>query len=91
VCIADLPPSSPSKARYLVRKLRAALPDVTVVVGRWAPPDLADDSSRELVEAGAADVARTLLETRTALLRLVAAREEQEGTVRVSGDGAARA
>jgi len=30
VCIADLPPSPPSKTRYVVRKLRAALPDVRI-------------------------------------------------------------
>ena len=31
LCIADLPPSPPSKTRYVVRKLRAALPDVTIL------------------------------------------------------------
>ncbi len=28
VCIADLPPSAPSKTRYLVRRLRAAFPEL---------------------------------------------------------------
>ena len=70
-CIADLPPSPPSKTRYLVRKLRAALPDLAIVVGRWAPPELADDGFQPLVEAGATHVARTLVETRDQLVRLV--------------------
>ena len=37
VCLADLPPSPSSKTRYLVKRLRAALPDVRILVGRWAP------------------------------------------------------
>ena len=36
VCLADLPPSPPSKTRYLVKRLRAALPEVRILVGRWA-------------------------------------------------------
>ena len=71
VCLADLPPSPPSKTRYLVRKLRAALPDLPIVVGRWAPVSLADESSEVLRVAGATLVASTLLETRTYLQGLV--------------------
>ena len=71
VCLADLPPSPPSKTRYLVRKLRAALPDVRIVVGRWAPVSLADESSEVLRVAGATLVASTLLETRTYLHGLI--------------------
>ena len=65
VCLADLPPSPPSKTRYLVRRLHAALPDVRVLVGRWGPPALADESTAGLREAGATLVASTLMETRT--------------------------
>jgi len=71
VCLADLPPSPTSKTRYLVKRLRAALPDVRIVVGRWAPPALADDSTNALREAGANLVASTLMETRTYLAGLV--------------------
>jgi hypothetical protein len=72
LCIADLPPSPPSKTRYVVRKLRAALPDVTILVGRWAPPILTDEDRRQLIDAGATHVATTLLETRDQLCRLAA-------------------
>ena len=72
VCIADLPPSAPSKTRYLVRKLRAAIPDLTILVGRWAPASLLDDSAQPLLEAGATHVASSLLETRDQLRKLVA-------------------
>ncbi len=71
VCLADLPPSPASKTRYLVKRLRAALPEVRILVGRWGPPALADDSTQVLREAGASHVASTLMETRTYLGGLV--------------------
>jgi predicted PurR-regulated permease PerM len=71
VCIADLPPSPPSKTRYLVKRLHAALPDVRIVVGRWSPPALADDSTQALRDAGATLVCSTLAETRDYLGSLV--------------------
>ncbi len=71
VCFADLPPSPTSKTRYLVKRLRAALPEVRILVGRWGPPALADDSPQMLRDTGANLVASTLLETRTYLAGLV--------------------
>jgi len=71
VCLADLPPSPPSKTRYLVKRLHAALPEVRILVGRWGPPALADDSTQLLRDAGAALVASTLAETRAYLGELV--------------------
>jgi hypothetical protein len=70
VCIADLPPSPPSKTRYLIKKLRSALPDVRIVVGRWAPTPLADEDARPLMEAGATHVASTMIETANQLRQL---------------------
>ncbi len=64
VCFADLPPSPSSKTRYLVRRLRAALPELRIAVGRWAPPTLADESSQALLDAGADHVASFLLQSR---------------------------
>jgi predicted PurR-regulated permease PerM len=64
VCFADLPPSSSSKTRYLVRRLRSALPGVRIAVGRWAPPVVTHESPQPLLDAGANHVASLLLETR---------------------------
>ncbi len=72
VCLADLPPSPSSKTRYLVKRLRAALPKAHIVVGRWAPPDLADESTQALRDAGANLVSSTLMDTRTYLAGLAA-------------------
>jgi hypothetical protein len=71
VCFADLPPSPSSKTRYLVKRLRAAVPEVRILVGRWGPPALAEDSTQVLRDTGANLVASTLLETRTYLAGLV--------------------
>jgi hypothetical protein len=70
VCIADLPPSPPSKTRYLVRKLRAALPEVRILIGRWGPESLSDEERASLMDAGANHVATTLIETRNELRTL---------------------
>jgi predicted PurR-regulated permease PerM len=67
ICLADLPPSPPSKTRYLVKRLHAALPHLRIVVGRWGPPALVDDNTTLLRDAGATLVASTLAETRTYL------------------------
>jgi len=71
VCLSDLPPSPPSKTRYLVKRLRAAFPEMRILVGRWAPSALADDSTHSLRDAGASLVASTLAETRAYLGGLV--------------------
>ena len=70
VCIADLPPSSSTRTRYLVKKLRAALPDVRITVGRWAHTSLADEGAQQLMDAGASHVAGSLLETRKYLAEI---------------------
>ena len=77
VCLADLPPSPPSRTRFLVKKLREAMPDLRIVVGRWASADLADETTEPLTAAGASHVAASLLETRKYLAEaaLVAAPE----------------
>ncbi len=89
VCFADLPPSPPSKTRYLVKRLRAALPEVRIIVGRWAPPPLADESTQVLRETGANHVGVTLLETREYLGGLVEIpRIPLPGTVSVGAQAA---
>jgi hypothetical protein len=64
VCLADLPPSPSSKTRYLVKRLRAAFPELRILVGRWAPAALADEGTQTLRDAGADHVASALAQTR---------------------------
>ena len=71
ICFADLPPSAPSKTRYLTKRLRVALPHVPIVVGRWAPAELKDENTQSLRESGASLVPSSLVETRIYLGRLL--------------------
>jgi predicted PurR-regulated permease PerM len=71
VCFADLPPSPSSKTRYLVKRLRSALPDVRIAVGRWGPPALSDENPQTLQDAGANHVASLLVESRNYLASLL--------------------
>jgi hypothetical protein len=70
VCLADLPPSPTSKTRYLVKRLRAAFPDARILVGRWCPDALADETHQPLKSAGANHIGTNLVETRDELVEL---------------------
>jgi predicted PurR-regulated permease PerM len=67
ICIADLPPSTATKSRYLVKRLRVALPEVRIIVGRWGPEKFADEGDKALLSAGVDVVTTSLLETREVL------------------------
>jgi predicted PurR-regulated permease PerM len=71
VCVADLLPGPSSTARYLVKRLRAALPELRIAVGRWGPPALADESLQPLLDAGANHVGAGLVESRNYLSGLL--------------------
>lgn len=71
LCLADLPPSPSSKSRYLTKKVRAALPELTIIVGRWAASPLEDDNPRLLPDAGATHVSTRLVEARDVLRKLI--------------------
>ncbi len=73
VCLVDLPPRSPSRTRYMLKKLRAQAPQLRIIVARWAPPEFADTSAQPLIEAGASHVSPSLAHTRTIIESMVAA------------------
>jgi predicted PurR-regulated permease PerM len=70
VCVADVAPGAISRARYLVKRLRAAAPDVKIVVGRWGAPALVAHDLDRLREAGADDLATSLVQARERLQAL---------------------
>ncbi|MBL8896218.1 MAG: hypothetical protein JNM84_01260 [Planctomycetes bacterium] len=72
VCIADLPPNGDSRVRTLVKRLRAAAPELRIMVGRWASPSLADENTEQLTAAGASHVSSTLEASRVYLQKIVA-------------------
>jgi CheY-like chemotaxis protein len=70
VCVASLPPGGVSRACYLCKRLRAKLPELHILVGRWGQDDMVSARQR-LLAAGASDVANTLLDTRKQLIPLL--------------------
>jgi predicted PurR-regulated permease PerM len=73
VCIVDLPPEPPSRARLLAKRLRAAFPELKLLIGRWAPEAYRDETAEPLRAAGADHVGTTLQETAESLVRLATA------------------
>lgn len=64
ICIGALPPGGLAHTRYLCKRLRGRLPEAKIVVGRWGLKDNVEQNEERLREAGADQVATTLLETR---------------------------
>lgn len=64
ICIGALPPGELAHTSYLCKRLRARLPEAKIVVGRWGLKDNVEQNADQLREAGADEVATTLLESR---------------------------
>jgi len=60
-----------ARTRYLCKRLRARLPNVKIVVGRWGLKDGVEQNQEQLLEAGADQVETTLHETQTHLSSLL--------------------
>jgi predicted PurR-regulated permease PerM len=84
VCIAALPPGGLAHTRYLCKRLRARFPGINILVGRWGLTGNIEANREQLREAGADQMATTLLETRSHLTsRLpVSAHEQALATAR---------
>jgi predicted PurR-regulated permease PerM len=82
VCIASLPPGGVARASYLCKRLRAELPELGILVGRWGQDDVVTARQR-LQGAGANDVANTLVESRKQLMPLLQHRSAQMETAEV--------
>lgn len=71
ICIGALPPGGLSHTRYLCKRLHARLTDVKILVGRWGLKGNVESNREQLKEAGADQLATTLLETRNQLQSLL--------------------
>ena len=70
VVVASLPPGGLAQARYLCKRLRAAIPDVRIVAGRWAADEDVAEVRAALTAAGADLVGTCLLEIRDAVVEV---------------------
>jgi len=68
VVVASLPPGGLAHARYLCKRLRAAMADVRIVAGRFTPDEDAGEVRAALTAAGADLVGTRLLEIRDAVV-----------------------
>jgi predicted PurR-regulated permease PerM len=64
ICLASIGAGGLTQTRYLVKRLRAALPGAPIVVGRWGAPAVTAAERTALLDAGATEIAATLAETR---------------------------
>jgi predicted PurR-regulated permease PerM len=90
VCVGALPPGGLAHTRYLCKRLRVRLPGAKMVVGRWGLKGNVEQNEEQLREAGADQVATTLLETRDhlgGLLPVLAHQQESECAVTTAPRG----
>ena len=74
VLVAGIAPGGLSQTRYLCKRLRAAFPEVPIVVGRWSRDEDAEQMRTVLMAAGATEVGFTLMDTRRLILQYARAR-----------------
>lgn len=70
VCISVVAPSTVLHARYLCLKLRAALPQLTIVVGLWGLTETLDGAARRVGDSGADAAVATMAEALSLLSEL---------------------
>jgi hypothetical protein len=87
VVLSHLPPGGLTQARYLVRRLRARFPELSLVVGRWGESGGAAAAAERLIGVGATRVVFTLADARDRII--AAARSTPECLVRPSSERAA--
>lgn len=78
VLISHLPPDGLTAARYLVRRIKARNPQLTVVVARWDETRDAESSAERLCAAGASKMLGSLVDTRDYLVELTTHRKKAE-------------
>jgi len=76
VVLSAVPPGGVAQARYLCKRLRAAVPDVRIIVARLGVGDNAEAVQPALLSAGADAVGTSLVETRDLVLQYVRVRPE---------------
>jgi hypothetical protein len=70
LCLGSLAPGSMAQTRYLCKRLRARLPALKIVVGRWGAAGRNDRSQEQLRAAGADDIGTSLHDTCAQLMQL---------------------
>ncbi|MBV8382249.1 MAG: hypothetical protein JOZ63_06565, partial [Planctomycetaceae bacterium] len=74
--LSHLPPCGLTRARYLVRQLRARFAETPILVGRWGVTSDPEELAQRLTSVGASQVVFQLPDARDRILqRILPARE----------------
>ncbi len=76
--VSHLPPVGLTSTRYLVRRLRARLDRLPILVGRWGDGGNTEATAKRLSEVGASRVVFRLADARDKILNTIAPRSESE-------------
>ena len=76
VLVGALAPGGLAPARFLCKRLRASVPGVRIVVGRWCVIDDIEADRASLLASGADAVGANLAETRDLVLQYIRMRPE---------------
>ncbi len=76
VVVGAVPPGGVAQARYLCKRLRAAVPGVRIIVARLGVGENVEAVRQALLSAGADAVGTSLVETRDLILQFVRVRPE---------------
>lgn len=92
VCISVTEPTTPSQARYLCTRFRAALPNRKIAIGLWGMSPIPPDTEKALKEAGADLIMKGTADTHIAIRKLAQAisREMQPAPIPVNDDARVR-
>lgn len=74
VLVAGVAPGGLSQTRYLCKRVRAAFPELPILVGRWSSDEDAEQIRTLLMAAGATEVGFSLMDTRRLTLQYAGAR-----------------
>ncbi len=80
VCISAVSPSTAIHARYLCTKVRAAFPDLRILIGLWSPTSVPSEVIDGLKAAGANELFNSLEQIVERLVALAPAAEPPIGT-----------
>jgi len=73
VCIAALPPGGLGSTLHLVRRLRARMPEMSIVIGRWGAGRSIEEWQDRLSASGVDQVGGTIAMTRAHIVELLSA------------------
>ncbi len=90
VCLSVVAPSTVIHARYLCLKIRAAFPQMKIVIGLWGTTENVNEAARRLRDSGANEVITSLADAVVQLAKLSPTQDEPMQVAPLPADEEAR-